>query len=182
MANPSGNTAENHLRKKPGRTQVTDLRIIVEENLLPTGGKLLPTVMTQNNENRQSEGYGPNQGSALLPTLQARDYKDTTLKPATHRPEDVSNVTRALAHASSDFGPYREAIERWEDLTRPVPSPTEPNRNNQPALSADFCEWMMGLPEGHIQGTRGQRIKQAGNGVVVAQAELALRRMLNGDL
>lgn len=27
----SGNTAENHLRKKPGRTKVTDLRILVEE-------------------------------------------------------------------------------------------------------------------------------------------------------
>jgi hypothetical protein len=27
----SGNTAENHLRKKPGRLSVTDLRILVEE-------------------------------------------------------------------------------------------------------------------------------------------------------
>lgn len=27
----SGNTAENHLRKKPGRVSVTDLRILVEE-------------------------------------------------------------------------------------------------------------------------------------------------------
>ena len=27
----SGNTAENHLRKKPGRSSVTDLRILIEE-------------------------------------------------------------------------------------------------------------------------------------------------------
>lgn len=27
----SGNSAEEHLRKKPGRTRVTDLRILVEE-------------------------------------------------------------------------------------------------------------------------------------------------------
>ena len=27
----SGNTAENHLRKKPGRVSVTDLRILIEE-------------------------------------------------------------------------------------------------------------------------------------------------------
>ena len=42
VAQPSGNTPGEHLRKKPGRNRVTDLAIIVENNLLPTGG-LLPT-------------------------------------------------------------------------------------------------------------------------------------------
>lgn len=42
-AQMSGNTPEDHLRKKPSRTQVTDLKIIVEYDLLETGGKLLPT-------------------------------------------------------------------------------------------------------------------------------------------
>jgi len=42
-AQPAGNTPEDHLRKKPGRTTVTDLSILVENNLLKTGGKLLPT-------------------------------------------------------------------------------------------------------------------------------------------
>lgn len=43
VAQPSGNTPENHLRKKPGRQVVTDLSILVENDLIKTGGKLLPT-------------------------------------------------------------------------------------------------------------------------------------------
>lgn len=42
MASPSGNTPEEHLRKKPGRKVVTDLAILVENDLLKTGG-MLPT-------------------------------------------------------------------------------------------------------------------------------------------
>ncbi|ORL77814.1 hypothetical protein A5N75_08260 [Prescottella equi] len=43
VAQPSGNSPEAHLRKKPGRTQVTDLSIIVENGLLGSGGKVLPS-------------------------------------------------------------------------------------------------------------------------------------------
>jgi hypothetical protein len=43
VAQPSGNTPEDHLRKKPGREVVTDLAIVVENGLLETGGRLLPT-------------------------------------------------------------------------------------------------------------------------------------------
>lgn len=43
VAQPSGNTPEDHLRKKPGREVVTDLAILVENGLLETGGRLLPT-------------------------------------------------------------------------------------------------------------------------------------------
>ncbi|WP_336790401.1 DNA cytosine methyltransferase [Gordonia malaquae] len=45
VAHPSGNTPENHLRKKPGRAVVTDLSILVENGLLETGG-VLPTPTT----------------------------------------------------------------------------------------------------------------------------------------
>ena len=41
-AHDSGNTPENHLRKKPGRSQVTSLAIIAENGLLPTGGRMDP--------------------------------------------------------------------------------------------------------------------------------------------
>ena len=40
VAQPSGNTPEDHLRKKPGREVVTDLAILTENNLLPTGGRI----------------------------------------------------------------------------------------------------------------------------------------------
>jgi hypothetical protein len=41
-AHDSGNTPENHLAKKPGRSQVTSLAIIAENGLLPTGGRTGP--------------------------------------------------------------------------------------------------------------------------------------------
>ena len=40
VASDTGNTPENHLRKKPGRKQVTSLRIILEYGLLKFGGRL----------------------------------------------------------------------------------------------------------------------------------------------
>jgi hypothetical protein len=39
-AHDSGNTPENHLRKKPGRVQVTSLQVIADHGLFPTGGRL----------------------------------------------------------------------------------------------------------------------------------------------
>ena len=48
VAQPSGNTPENHLRKKPGREVVTDLAIIVENDLLKSGGKVLPPPEAKN--------------------------------------------------------------------------------------------------------------------------------------
>ena len=39
-AHDSANTPENHLRKKPGRSQVTSLQIVVDYDLLSTGGRM----------------------------------------------------------------------------------------------------------------------------------------------
>lgn len=39
VAQPSGNTPEDHLRKKPGRQVVTDLAVLTENGLLETGGR-----------------------------------------------------------------------------------------------------------------------------------------------
>ena len=58
VAQPSGNSPEAHLRKKPGRAQVTDLAILVEHGLLATGG-LLPTPQATN-ATASSAGYGAN--------------------------------------------------------------------------------------------------------------------------
>lgn len=40
VAQPSGNTPQEHLRKKPGREVVTDLAILVENEMLSTGGRM----------------------------------------------------------------------------------------------------------------------------------------------
>ena len=84
-----------------------------------------------------------------------------------------------LSSAVHDFGPYQAAIARWEHIIgRPAPAPTEPGRNGNPRLSAEFAEWMMGLPAGWVTAvpgvTRSEALKLAGNGVVPQQAAYAL--------
>ena len=85
--------------------------------------------------------------------------------------------------ATTDFGTYAPAIIRWEKvLGRPAPAPTEPGRA-RPRLSAAFCEWMMGLPEGWVTDTpgitRNEALKALGNGVVPQQGAAALTHLLN---
>ncbi|MDR6574316.1 hypothetical protein J2X60_002975 [Curtobacterium sp. 320] len=41
-AHDSGNTPENHLRKKPGRAVVTSLQVLVDHDLIATGGRIVP--------------------------------------------------------------------------------------------------------------------------------------------
>ena len=86
-----------------------------------------------------------------------------------------------------DWGDYGPAVEQWETiLGRPHPWPT----NDRGQLAAEFDEWMMGLPEGHIcsvppapgmteANLRNARIKAAGNGVVWQQAAAATGLLLD---
>jgi hypothetical protein len=57
-AHDSANTPENHLRKKPGRSQVTSLQIVVDYGLLSSGGRI-PSPSADGNE--------PSDGQLLLP-------------------------------------------------------------------------------------------------------------------
>ena len=90
------------------------------------------------------------------------------------------------AEPGQDWGRYSEAIERWENTQhRNAPLPTEPNRNNRPRLNARFSEWMMGWPDGWVTNpeiglSRAAQLRIIGNGVVPQQAELAIRRLLEG--
>ena len=76
--------------------------------------------------------------------------------------------------SATSWGCYEPAIRRWErTVGRPVPAPTDDGK-----LSSRFVEWMMGLPEGHVCDlglSRTAELKMLGNGVVPAQAALALR-------
>ena len=84
--------------------------------------------------------------------------------------------------AGIDFGPYTEAVQRWERITRPAPAPTEPNTRGNPRLAAPFAEWMMGLHEGHVTNvpgiSRADQLKAIGNGVCTQQAAAALTTLL----
>lgn len=84
-----------------------------------------------------------------------------------------------------DWGKFEPAIRRWEEtIDRPAPAPTKPDgKDGNHRLSAEFTEWMMGLPAGWITDpeiglTRNEQLKACGNGVVPQQAELALRILL----
>jgi DNA (cytosine-5)-methyltransferase 1 len=94
----------------------------------------------------------------------------------TPEPED------AARQPDIDWGTYAPAIARWEFATgRPAPRPTEPGRTGE-RLSPRFVEWMMGLPEGWVTDapglSRNSQLKALGNGVVPAQAAMALRMLL----
>jgi len=80
-----------------------------------------------------------------------------------------------------DWGKYGPAVRRWERLTRTAPMPTEPNTKGNPRLNAEFAEWMMGLPHGHVTGVglpRTAQLKAIGNGVCPQQAAAALEQLL----
>lgn len=116
--------------------------------------QLLPTPRTQNNENRQSEGYGGERGNF-----------------------------HGLANGTVSWGDYAPAIARWEAvLGRPAPAPTEPNAKGGHRLSPRFVEFLMGVPEGWVCDvpgiTRNQALKALGNGIVPQQCAAAFRAYL----
>jgi DNA (cytosine-5)-methyltransferase 1 len=84
----------------------------------------------------------------------------------------------------TNWGKFEPAIRRWEALTRPAPAPTKPDgKDGNHRLSAEFTEWMMGLPEGWVTAEdiglkRNDQLKACGNGVVPQQAEMALKILL----
>ena len=84
----------------------------------------------------------------------------------------------------TNWGKFTQAIKRWESITRPAPAPTKPDgKDGNHRLSAEFTEWMMGLPAGWVTAEdiglkRNDALKACGNGVVPQQAELALKILL----
>ncbi len=107
-----------------------------------------------------------------------RDERETARRRVQHRDHVAGSRVRRDA---VDWGKYEPAIRRWErTLDRPAPDPTVPGTNGRPRLSPVFVEWMMGLPLGHVTGhglKNTQELKALGNGVVPAQAALALRML-----
>lgn len=186
VAQPSGNSPTEHLRKKPGRERVTDLAIIVENNLLPTGG-LLPTPQATYAP-RSSPGYGANLhevATALLPTPKAGDGVMGLPRTSGRPPEKSTHLATRLEY--TDYGDYAPAIARWEQITgRAAPPPTTPPRREggKPQLSARFVEWLMGLPDGHVTSpdlnlSRERQLRMLGNGVVPQQAALAVHTLIH---
>lgn len=122
----------------------------------------------------------------LLPTLRASDgYERRNQKTMDKIAAEGGDMTMpTLARTTINWGKFEPAIRRWEALTRPAPAPTKPDgKDGAHRLSAEFTEWMMGLPEGWVTSPeiglkRNDQLKACGNGVVPQQAEMALRILL----
>jgi hypothetical protein len=121
-----------------------------------------------------------------LPTPTTQDGKNTAGPSQFDRNTKPLNVEAVIA-SQTNWGKFEPAIRRWEEtLGRSAPAPTKPDgKDGAQRLSANFTEWMMGLPSGWVTDcglSRNEELKACGNGVVPQQAELALRVLLEGVL
>jgi len=107
----------------------------------------------------------------LLPTPAARDHKGKSLEN-----REGGNALPDV----TDWGKYALAIERWvEVMDRPAPDPTDGQGRLNPAL----VEWMMGYPEGWVDGvSRTGQLKALGNAIVPHQAAAAWGHLLGLDV
>jgi DNA (cytosine-5)-methyltransferase 1 len=165
VAHPSGNTPEGHLRKKPGREVVTDLAILTENDLIETGGRLLPTPTSALADGGQTSRGGDRAGEPLLAGI------------ADEAAEQIGD--------GAAWGPYQAAVDRWSQVVgRDAPAPTlADGKNGGARLNAALPEWMMGWPLGWVTDpvlglSRSEQLRACGNGVVPQQAATALRIML----
>jgi DNA (cytosine-5)-methyltransferase 1 len=117
----------------------------------------------------------------MLPTPMTSDARHNNNQGSWNR---KSPQIGTVVH-STNWGKFELAIRRWEEtIGRPAPAPTKPDgKDGAHRLSAEFTEWMMGVPAGWIVDvglTRNEALKACGNGVVPQQAALALRVLLEG--
>jgi len=117
----------------------------------------------------------------MLPTPTTQDAKNNG-GPSQFDRNTLPLNTQVL---TLDWGKFEPAIRRWEaTINQPAPAPTKPDgKDGNHRLSAEFTEWMMGLPAGWVTDpeiglTRNEQLKACGNGVVPQQAELALKVLL----
>jgi DNA (cytosine-5)-methyltransferase 1 len=129
----------------------------------------------------------------LMPTPNTMDHlpprtPEKIARSKQRTPGGYANVRETVVNeVDESWGKFAPAIKRWEQVTgREAPSPTKPDgKEGQHRLSAEFTEWMMGLPDGWVTSpdislTRNEALKACGNGVVPQQAVLALRSLLEG--
>jgi len=175
-----------------------DLRTAV--SLLPTpavndmGASYTPETWDAWTARMKSEhGNGNGHGNSLsiealrlMPTPRATDGS----KGGPNQAGSSGDLMLPSAVQPERWGQYAAAITRWEALTRPAPSPTEPTgKAGAHRLSPAFVEWLMGLPAGWVTdpaiwsgvkpgAARNAQLKALGNGVVPQQGAAAIRHLL----
>lgn len=119
----------------------------------------------------------------MLPTPAASDSTGGGTNPENRAAKGhaVQLIDQVL---TTSWGPYESAVARQERFSRPAPSPTELNSKGNPRLNAEFAEWMMMLPAGHVTDpaiglSRNDQLKAIGNGVCPPQAVAAYSELLS---
>ena len=148
-------------------------------------GRLIPTPTASD---RKSCAHPANTGLSLSQAVELMPTPTTQDIPSSGGGYGASlgEAVRAIGadDAARRFGPYTEAVRRWEVLTRAAPAPTEPSpRSARPRLSAGFVEWLMGLEAGWVTSpelglSRRQQLRLLGNGVVPQQAAAVVGALL----
>jgi hypothetical protein len=139
-----------------------------------------------------SEAYDLGNPS-LLPTPTTRDFKDGQAERIRDGVIQTDTVGRAVMNSGEidgiSWGKFELAIRRWEEtIGRKAPAPTKPDgKDAAHRLSADFVEWLMGLPEGWVCDPemnlkRNDQLKALGNGVVPQQAKMALEFLIDDQI
>lgn len=130
-----------------------------------------------------------NSGEVLLGTPRTSSANSPSSKQVENGADKarLEDQVRSANEGYISWGKFEPAIRRWEQvLGRPAPAPTKPDgKDGNHRLAAEFTEWMMGLPIGHVTDpalglTRVEMLKLCGNGVVPQQAKLALEILLDG--
>jgi DNA (cytosine-5)-methyltransferase 1 len=130
-----------------------------------------------------------NSGEVLLGTPRTSAANSPSSKEVQNGAEKarLEDQVKSANEGYISWGKFEPAIHRWEQvLGRDAPAPTKPDgKDGNHRLAAEFTEWMMGLPAGHVTDpslglTRVEMLKLCGNGVVPQQAKLALQILLDG--
>ncbi|AYQ99414.1 DNA methyltransferase [Mycobacterium phage Filuzino] len=155
------------------------------QNTLPGEVRMLPTPKASDGHRRDCEAERQRNTPSLvsvsyyLPTPAASDATGGGQHPDRREGHSRQLCDYALLDGTSRWGKYAAAIARWEAVAGPAPSPTEPNKNGNPRLTAAFPEWMMGWPAGWVTAvpgiSRNDALRICGNGVCPQQAYAALQ-------
>lgn len=141
---------------------------------------------------RASDAGAPHQRERIFITAVAPDspglarrIQDASAYSFADRGEARKVLSQRIVRAGkgSFWGPYGNAVWRWEGLTGfTAPFPLIPSGAGEPYTNPCFVEWLMGLPAGWVTGVPGlsweEQIHALGNGVVPQQAALAISELL----
>lgn len=197
VANPNGTRLQRHLNRGSETSALRQGSVELRLSI-PTNSKGTEWGRSQPNHLRsqRSSEFGERPSASPHPNSEPHrsDRRSTRMENEilqhTHNSWSSEKLSTRFSNTnhddqnrshSTDFGPYTQAIKRWEHiLGRPAPAPSITPKN-KPRLNPLFVEWMMGLPEGWVTGhqlTPSQELKMLGNGVVPQQAYVAYRTLL----